>query len=196
MAYAIQRLGWKDLTSDIVTRNSGTSTPSYAQIGTTGFFGYEFVGTGVQLKECQTQYHLLHDLPAGGGEIHIHTHWLPATAGTGNVKWNFSLAYAKGHNQAAFNLASPVAVSVTTAAPAVQYQHMISEVVISATGGAGGLFDPTTFETDGILIARIWRDPTDLADTYAASAFVHMIDCHYLSNHSVTLNKQPPFDSV
>ncbi len=182
---------WADLLSDIIIRGTGTAAPPYSQIGATGFYAYEFTGTGVQLKEGFGSYHIGHDY-VPGTDIHWHIHWCPADANAGNVKWLVSMAYAKGHNQAAFNFASPITTSVTTAAPGTQYQHMISELVISQSG-AGSLFDNSIFEPDGILKVRFYRDPADGADTYGSSVFVDFCDCHYQSTGIGTKNKAPNF---
>lgn len=185
--------GWADLIGDISIKGTGTATPAYEQIGATGFYSYAFVGTGAQLKEAFCNYHVLHDIKANG-DWYIHTHWFPTDTGTGNVKWNFSVAYAKGYNRGNFNFASPTTVSVITAAPAVQYQHVISEVKFATNGGTGGILDSSTIETDGVFKVRIWRDPTDTDDTYGSTAYLVLSDIHYQKDHISTTNRNYPFE--
>jgi hypothetical protein len=182
---------WADLLSEITIRGSSVAAPAYSQIGFTTYYAYEFLGTGTQIKEGFANYHLGHDY-VPGTDIHWHIHWCPADANAGNVKWLVSMAYAKGHNQAVFNLATPITASVTTATPGTQYKHMISELVISQSG-AGPLFNNSVFEPDGIIKIRFYRDPADVADTYGSSAFVEFADCHYQSTGIGTKNKAPNF---
>jgi hypothetical protein len=181
---------WRDLTADLVVRTTGTAAPAYSQIGATVFYAYDFVGA-TTLKEARVNFHLDHDYVAGT-DIYFHVHWMPTDTGSGNVKWSADVCYAKGHNQAVFAFASPVSTSVTTAAPTVQYQHMISEMVISQAG-AGSLINNTLFEPDGIIMVRFYRDPTDGADTYGSTAWVNFADCHYQSTGIGTKQKAPNF---
>lgn len=191
MAYGLFRLGWNDLINDLVVRGSGAAAPAYAQIGATGMYAYEFVGTGAQLKEAFVNFHVNHDF-APSTDVHFHVHFLTADATAGNVKWYAQVAFAK-RDSAAFPLGALINANVTIAAAGVQYQHQVAEVVISQAG-AGALVNNTLFEPDGILMCRFYRDPADAADTYAASVFVLCADCHYQSNHENTLNKATPFN--
>jgi hypothetical protein len=192
MSQGLDRIGWKDLINDLVIRGSGVNAPSYVQIGATGMYAYEFVGTGASFREAFVNFHINHDY-LGASDIHFHVHFLTADANAGNVKWYAQVAYAK-RDSAAFNLGALVNVNVTIAAAGVQYQHQVAEVVVSAAAGAGGLLDNANFETDGILMVRFYRDPADVADTYGSSVFVLCADCHYQSDHTNTLNKASPFN--
>lgn len=180
---------WRDMRDQLTVRATGVAAPNYSQVGATSFYDYEFVGTGTQRKEGRSRFHIDHDY-APGTDLHFHVHWYPADANAGNVKWYASLAYAKGHNQGAFNFGSPILTNVVQAAPAVQYQHMIAEMVISQTG-AGALFNNANFEPDGIIEVMFYRDPADAADTYGSSVYVPYADCHYQSTEIGTKNKSP-----
>jgi hypothetical protein len=174
--------GWKDLLTNITVRGTGLSAPVFSQIGATDFYAYLFPGTGVQIKEFRINFHIPHDYMPGTA-VYIHVHWFPSTADTGNVAWNISYTIAKGFNQAAFNFASPTTVEVIQAAPGVQYQHMIAEMS-DAQAIPGSLI-----ETDSIIACRIWRDPADADDTYAADAFANFVDLHYRTDGLETTDK-------
>jgi hypothetical protein len=182
--------GWKDLLGDINVRGGPTS-PTYTQIGATNYYAYDFVGATL-VKSVFCNFHLDHSYKTGT-DIYCHMHWMPADTGAGNVKWFFDVAYASGYDRGTFGLASPTTVNVITAAPAVAYRHMISEVVFSNAGGTGGLLANTLFETDGIIMIRAYRDPTDGSDTYTGSAYGLYCDLHFQADKPSTPNRNYPF---
>ena len=191
--YQSDYLGWKDLTSDLVARG-GTSAPTFNQVGTSGFYAYEF--TGNQLKEIYSNFHVLHDY-APGTDVYIHMHWLMGASGVGGqtVQWFFQAAYAKGYNQGAFNIQTPVNVNVITATSGLPiYEHMISEVQLSNNGGSGGLLNSANLQTDGIIMVHAWRNGAGGSDSWNNSAWGLYMDLHYQVRKNSTLNKNYPFD--
>lgn len=181
--------GWKDEKSDIIVRGTGANDPVWSQIGATDFYGYAMVGTGVTLKQFWSNVHINHDYRIGT-PIYLHIHWIPETNGTGNVKWNISVALAKGHNQQAFNFSAPYIFSIIQAAPGILHQHMIAEINDT---NAKTLFDSGRIEPDTVLHCRVWRDPADADDTYGAIAYVDFFDAHYQVSRFATKNKAPNF---
>lgn len=190
MSHGPYPLGWRDMRNHFTTRDVGVTVPDFEQMGTTPFYAYAFIGTGVQPKTGLVEFHFDHDY-ALGTDVHFHIHWISGDATTGNVKWSLNLAYAKGHDQANFNFATPKTTTVIDAAPGSQYRHMITEVVISDDGTS--LIDRSTFEEDGVLFVNFTRDPSDASDTYTGTAYVFEVDCHYQTNKPSTVNKAPPF---
>lgn len=184
-------LGWKDLTSDLISRG-GASAPSYTAVGTSGFYGYEF--TSNTLKEVFANYHILHDY-APRTDMYIHMHWIAPNTTAGNVTWNFQIAYAKGYTQSQFNIQTPTVVTVTTANPASgAWTHMISEVKFTDIAGASGLINSSNIQTDGVIMVRAYRNGGVTTDTYGSSVWGLFMDLHYQTRKNTTLNKNYPFD--
>jgi hypothetical protein len=186
MSLNVKQAGWKDLVSDIHSRGSGATDPAFTE-WRTGMRAYEFPGSG-SLKEVWLSFHLLHDLhipPGGAGAIlYPHVHFINSSGGgTGDVKFLMDWCYAKGHNQAA--MTAPATISVVQTISGTQYRHQIAEY-------AAGI-QSVDFETDGILMLRVYRDPGDAADTCTASVWLLFVDLHYLADHETTPNKAPSF---
>ena len=180
--------GWKDEKSDIIVRGSGPADPAWTQIGATDFWAYAMLGTGPQTKQFWTNIHINHDYRIGT-PVYIHVHWIPETAAAGNVIWTLKVAGAKGHNQAAFNFATPLTFTITQAAPGIQYQHMIAEM---SDIDAKALLDTGILEPDTVLHCRVSRTPGG-SDTYGAIAFVDYCDAHYQVSRFATKNRAPNF---
>lgn len=178
--------GWRDITSEIVVRGIGGSSPTWAQVGTTGFRAYSFAVN----DECWMTFHIPHDI-VPGSDIHLHTHWFPDGTDTNPVKWQYDYAYAKGFNQAAFDFAlaeSPLTNAGTatsvTAGPGVQYQHMVCE--------SPAITLPGLTEPDGLIhchIKRITNGATENTD----GIFLLTADVHYQSTNMATKQKAPGF---
>lgn len=132
--------GWKDLLGQLVARGTGSNDPAFGQINSTNFWGHSWSATVMQ--QVWTQFHWTHDY-APGTDFYIHTHWFPqaASPNTGFVVWGFEMSFAKGYDQAAHHLATPIVVKVKQQSSATQYMHQIAEVRASASGG---LISPAT----------------------------------------------------
>lgn len=168
---------WRDMIGVPVNR-TGVTNPTWTQIATSPFFGYFF-----QLNdELQFDYHIQHDYKAGTG-IYLHAHWLTDGTQTNTCKWEFTYTYARGHNQANFNLTGTT-VTVTEAAAGTPYRHMTSEIATAITDA--------TFEPDGIITVRL-RRVTNGGTNLTDKVFLRVADCHYQVDRFGTLNKAPNF---
>ncbi|WP_196301546.1 hypothetical protein, partial [Streptococcus pneumoniae] len=49
---------WRDMRDQLTVRATGVAAPAYAQVGTTVFYDYEFLGTGTQKKEGRSRHHI------------------------------------------------------------------------------------------------------------------------------------------
>ena len=199
--------GWRDITGAIETRTAAgggaAAIPDY--VAYRGMI-YEWrFGTNApanHLHETFINYHIPHDY-APGTDLFVHVHWSQNVVDTGGAagvpgvaKWYFDISYADGHGTAggtADPFISPITVSVTQQGSTTQYGHMIAEVQFSNAGGSGGLLDSNTIRVDGLILTRIYRDPTDVADTLDQDAFVHFCDVHYQSTSIGTKQKSPDF---
>jgi hypothetical protein len=170
--------GWKDITGSFTVRASGPGRPVWTQMGASPFYGYEFALN----DQVQIEYHLQHDY-SPGTSIFLHTHWVTNGTNTQSVRWEFTYTYAKGHNQANYNLTGTT-VTATEAPPGSAWRHMTSEI-------SAGVSD-ANFEPDGILIVRIRRITNGGTDN-TDRVFLIEADCHYQANAIVTKNKSPNF---
>ena len=172
------RQGFRDITSEVKARGTGPSDPSWSVINGTAFSAYKFgVGDKVWMS-----FHIPHDY-IEGTELYFHSHWLPDGTDTDSVKWQFTYAYAKGHDQAAFDLGSPTVVSAEQTVGGTQYQHYVTETVAQTIAGC---------EPDGIIevaVERITNGGTDNSD----DIFLLTADIHYESNNHATVNRAPNF---
>lgn len=199
--------GWRDLLGAITVKGTGgggaAANPDYV-VYRGGIYAYRF-GTVVPNNhdhEAFIEYHMPHDY-VPGSDLFIHVHWSQIVVDTGGAasvpgvaKWYFEISYADGHGTpggAADPFIAPITVSVTQQGSTTQYGHMIAEVQFTNAGGTGGLLDSNTIAVDGLLLVRIHRDPTDVADTLNQDTFVHMVDIHYQSTNLATKNKAPNF---
>ena len=174
--------GWHDIIGQVELRGSGPNDPSFAVYG--GYSGirqYEFSPT--TMNQVWMVFHVPHDW-VPGTPVYFHAHWSNAAAApnTGNVVWGFEYTWAKGFNQAPFP--TPVTATVTQACPATRYQHMIAETTAQTLTG---------LEVDALVIVRVYRDATNVADTCTDAVFLHTADIHYQSTGIPTKNKAPDF---
>ena len=150
--------------------------------------------------EAFIEYHMPHDY-VPGSDIHLHFHSSQTTVDTGgpasapgDVRWNYELIYAKGHDQAAFPGTAIVGFVTQTASGTVR-KHMVAEKQISAASPASDQMDTNDLEPDGMLLMRVWRDTTDAEDTLNQHPFCHEVDIHYQSTGMATKSKAPNFYS-
>jgi hypothetical protein len=196
--------GWKDLLGAINTRpTAGAAVPPYNQYGSTGIYGFQF--TDGPVKEAFVEFHLPHDY-VPSSDIFIHAHWSQTTVDTGgaasapgNVKWYIDVMYAKGHGTAGGAARGAFGTKITTSivqqGSTTQYGHMVAEVQLSAGSPSAAQIDSDDLEPDGIILCRIYRDNTDVADTLNQAPFLHYVDIHYQSTQLATKNKAPNFYS-
>jgi hypothetical protein len=181
--------GWRDLRAEIRTRGVGSSDPNdTAYIGNIKAYTFS-VG-----DEAWIEFHIPHDYVAGT-DIHLHFHWSHNSAYEnigGSVTWGADVTYAKGHDQAAF----PATVNTTLSpdASATQYQHLVSEVQLSTSGGDTDKIDTDDLEPDGIILVRVYLSANNItSDSGVFDPFLHEVDVHYQSTNIATKQKAPGF---
>lgn len=203
---------WADLLGAINTRPTAGAgagaVPDYVSYGGTSIYAFRFgtIAPNNHLHEAFIEFHVPHDYVVGT-DLYLHAHWSQATVDTGGtagvpgvVKWYFDVLYAKGHGTAggaARGAFTPPAVttSITQQGSTTQYGHMIAEVQLSASSPSASQIDTDNIEVDGLILCRIYRDPTDPADTLNQDTFLHFVDIHYQSTGIGTKQKAPDFYS-
>ena len=168
------------LTPGIAVR-LGASAPGIAELRD-GLFLPAFDGAATAEQGFFT-VHILHGIkPASTPTFHIHwTH--NQAAPSGDVVWNIDYSYAKGYGAGAFP--APTTLSTTSTA-AAQYVHVITD--------DDDMPVDVSVEPDAVLLCRIYRDPTDVADTFAADAFLVNVDMHYERTRVGTPERNRPFE--
>lgn len=180
--------GWRDLLGVIRTRGVGATDPNDATYRG-NIKGYQFSVN----DEAWIEYHIPHDYVAGT-DIHLHFHWShnSALVTGGTVTWGADITYAKGHNQAAFP--APVNPTVVSNASTTQYQHIITEVQISASAPSAVQIDSDDLEPDGVLLVRVYLSANDITSSGAVpDPFLHYADIHYQTSNVGTKQKAPDF---
>jgi hypothetical protein len=176
---------WRDITTQVSVRGTGPTDPSWSQIGSTAFYAYDFSLN----DQCWMAFHIPHDI-VPDSDVYFHTHWLPDGTNTNTVKWQYTYSYAKGFNQAAFDMGlvnSPLTnagiVTAEEAGPGVAYQHMVSE---TAAVSIAGLSEP-----DGIVYVNVQRI-TNGGTNNTDGIFVLTSDIHYQSTGIGTAGRTQP----
>ena len=179
--------GWRDLKGKVTQRNTGGSKPTHATYRG-GLKQYQFaVG-----KEEYFTYHIDHDhLPDSDVFLHVHWSHINGSVTGGSITLEYELAYAKGFNQGAFGV--PVSSTYLGVASAVQYQHIISEIQVSAAApNAASEIDSNDLEPDGIIEARVKILYNNMTGA-TPDPFIHEADIHYQSTSMGTKQKAPDF---
>ncbi len=191
--------GWADLLGDQFSRNTGatkaTLTPYNGAVDAWQFSDGD---------EAYLTYHIPHDYVAGT-DIHLHIHWsqTSSTVTGGTIGFKYFAIYAKGHNQvvgSAFT-STPITASFSSidindgGSGLTQYQHHLTEVIISGASATAALFDRDDFEPDGVVELTLEMDANSLTDSVAVQdPFIHYVDLHYQTTGLIgTKDKAPDF---
>ena len=182
--------GWADLQAEPSGINTGASKPTQATYRDT-LKQFQFAAGDEEYYE----YHIPHDYVAGT-DIHIHVHWshIGAFVTGGTITFTVESSYAKGHNQAPFS--ASVSGDFNGTASTTQYQHIVSEIQLSASSPAGLQIDTDDLEPDGIIMMRILVKTNDITVSEGAvpNPFIHHADVHYQTTGLIgTKQKAPPF---
>jgi hypothetical protein len=183
----IERLVWRDITSDITVRGTGPTDPSWATYRG-NIKQYQFSVN----DECWHVFHWPHDW-GFATDVLIHAHWShnSATVASGAVTWGFDVTFAKGFNQGPFPATTNLTVAQT--ASTTQYQHMVAEVQLSAASPTASQIDTDDLEVDGLLLVRTYLAANTMNGT--PEPFLHTVDLHYQSTNVGTKNRAPNFYS-
>jgi len=174
--------GWKDLTSSISSgKVPAANAPVFTNFGPTATpQRKEYVFT-VNDYIYLEPFHVNHDIR--NAEAYLHVHWSTNGTSTGNVKWEFSVLRALGHQQAAFNAVTTI--TVEAAHMGVAWGHNVTEVTAPA--------DILTFtEPDELLLVTLRRVAAS-SNENANSVFGLTVDLHYYADRDATPNKSPNF---
>ncbi len=177
---------WRDLTGAVVVKATGAGRPTFA-IYKGNIEEYQFAVN----DKAEFTYHIPHDY-VPGSDILLHVHWshISASVTGGTVTFGYELTYAKGHNQSPFGANKTGTIAGT--ASAVQYQHIVSEVQISASSPSASQIDSDDLEPDGLILVELFFNANNMTGA-TPDPFVHEMDVHYQSMNIGTKQNAPDF---
>jgi len=156
---------WNDINKSLLPLSTGANVPSIIAVnGATRLKVRAFNGIGT-VNELGEGLEILHDYKEGT-DIIPHIHWAATTTAAGNVKWN--LAYMWVDRDGVFTTETVISVTVATSGVAWQEQRTNFPTISGAGKTIGSRFHFV-----------LYRDPTDVADTYTADAAAFDFGIHY-----------------
>jgi hypothetical protein len=156
---------WEDENIAGITLGAGSSGPDLIALNTTPINVYAFDG-GATIEQLYGMIEIPHAYKQGS-DITLHIHWMPTTTGTGNVKWGINYQWV---NAGDVYSSSATLATVTVAASGTAWDGTNTDVVvISGTGK----------NISSQFAFRLFRDPSDAADTYAGDAALINVGIHY-----------------
>ncbi len=189
--------GFADLLGDQFSKNTGGTKPTL-----TTYNGAVDAWQFSDGDEAFLTYHIPHDY-VPGTDIHLHVHWSQNNAGAtgGTIDFKYFAIYARGHNQASGSVFTSTPITATFSSIDIndggsglnQYQHHLTEVIVSAATATAALFDRDDFEPDGVIELTLEMDANNLTGT-PSDPFIHYADLHYQTNGIIgTKDKVPDF---
>lgn len=153
---------WKDINVGGISLKQGATAPDPINLDTTSIQVYAFDGATLT-EEASGAFELQHDYKEGTNIV-PHIHWYTTDTGAGNVKWQLEYYIKSGTSEYTGT------TSVTTAATGTAWEEIRSDFP-AITG--------TNFTIGMQIHFRLFRDPTDAADTYASDAALGTFGIHH-----------------
>jgi hypothetical protein len=155
---------WRDSAVEGTALTKGAAAPDIVNIPETDLYLPGFDGANT-IESLYGSLEISHDYKEGTPR-YTHIHWIPSTKDTGDVVWFLQLILYDSETGT----------------------HTVQSLV-NATGTANGSgmmviseFPPingTGVKIEQQLIFRLYRDPSNLADTYPGDALISTIGSHY-----------------
>ena len=156
---------WNDINFAAVNLKPGASAPDFIQLfGSGGIYGWGFDGVN-QIEELHGSDEILHGL-IEGNNFEVHVHWMPTTAGAGQVLWQIEYGLVQ---EGQVN-GTPTIISAAEATNSQAWEGINTEIAV---------IDGTGIEIETHFVMRVFRDPTESADTYGADAALIGVGLHY-----------------
>jgi len=158
---------WDDLLPSSITLGSGNTAPSFTAYNG-NLFAYEFVGSGVQAKQLNMGFQLSHKYKEGS-DIHPHLHlFIPDNVAGGYIKFYCEYTWTNIGDTGAVTTTTISNILTRTANQGIDNNIIFSLGTIVGTGK----------KISSMLMCRIYRDPTDGADTFGNSVWLKSADIH------------------
>lgn len=152
---------WKDINFILIGLAQGSSAPNIGTVGggTIRYLLFDGLSTA---EEVSGAVELQHDIRMS--IIKPHIHWFPTTAAAGSVKWNLTYTI----NNAGQDEPAETTISVVAATPGAVRS------VVSAFPDV----DVSAHNHGAQFSFRLWRNPSDAADTYSSDAATKTFGLH------------------
>lgn len=176
--------GWADIVAELYTR-AGVNSPNTTNFRN-GIWLYEFDPTVTM--EAFANFHIPHSYKVGT-MLYPHMHFSVQSNNSGVVRWGFEWTYARRHDSSGtitFGATQTLYKDFTIAANSA-YTHFVAEV-----DNLAGI-PSTDVEVDGMILMRIFRDPTHPNDTFPDSVFGITADIHHETDRHATPQRAPDF---
>jgi len=180
--------GWKDKEAPLANAKvAGANVPTWAVV-LDGIYAYKFSATA--MNEVWITFHLPHDMAYAYTDVtgivqppklYPHVHWSSDGTNTGTARYGIEYTYAKGYGVEVFPASTTVYIE--QASDGTANKHFIAEVA-----DVDAIANPE-FETDGLLLCRVFRDGAHANDTLTDASFVFTVDMHYLSDGLETVER-------
>lgn len=182
---------WKDIIGTPINQGGGANAPTWA-LFRTDMNAWQF-GIG---DEEYFMFHVPHDY-AVGTDLNIHIHWgHNLVSPANNVSFHFHASSASRSGVPANDI-FPAPSLYSTGDIAIdtlpQYSHIVTEIQLSAAGGAGGLLDTASIKPDTLIWVHMDRESAVGTDASATGIFVFTVDLHYQADCIGTKNKDPNY---
>lgn len=155
---------WQDINVAGVELGAGAASPDLIAVNGTVLQVRAFDG-GATTEELFGVIELPHSYREGS-DITAHVHWMPTTTGAGNVKWNIDYQWVNAGDTYANTVTT---VSATAAASTTAWDGTNTDIAtITGTGKT----------ISSHFMFRLYRNPADVADTYADDAALIVFGLH------------------
>lgn len=160
---------WTDLRVPVSSTNKGGSKdPDFLQIqddgaGSQGLFTYQFS------PNTEEELYFVTQMPHGwvaGTNIDCHVHWGPTSANIGGVVWGVEYSIASAGEQ--LGPSTIIKNTDTTDGTFPQNRYFDIQAI-----------DMTGVDLSALIVCRVFRDATNVLDTYPDDAALFEIDFHY-----------------
>ncbi|OOZ37967.1 hypothetical protein [Solemya elarraichensis gill symbiont] len=173
--------GWKDKEASISTAKVGGSDPPTWAVMIDGIYAYKFAPN--KDEEVWLSFHMPHDIQYSflrddgtvqGPTLFPHVHWVSDGTDTGTVRFGIEYTMAKGYSQGVFPVTTTIYLE--QASDGTANKHNIVE-----TTDDNALLSES-FETDALVLTRVFREGTHANDTLTDDVFILFVDLHYPSD--------------
>ncbi len=164
--YVNTTFGYDDLNFPALSlAKSASLTPNQAVVfASGGIQGLLFDGS-TQVNEVFGSGEILHSYEQGS-DLYPHVHWMPTTTDEGNVTW--FLEYNVVNVNGVYS--TPVTVNVSQSVNGTAWIHRVAD--FPAIDGSGLVIGSQ-------IVFRLYRNATDVTDTYTANAALLSFGIHY-----------------
>ena len=157
---------WDDINFNGLSLAVGNSAPDLITLYGSNILGRAFDGN-LTMEQLFSSEEVLHGYKEGTG-INFHIHWRPTTANTGDVKWNIEFVWQNVETE--FNPSMIQNISVISAASGSAWTSIVTGFDIVSGEG---------MEVGSQIEIRVYRDPSDIEDTYPDDAVLTSVGIHY-----------------